>query len=100
MEYREKIDLIEFTETQDEIGNIIQTETSRTIYAKKNFVGVQEFYNAVAVGITPTAQLQIRALNYHNESEVDYNGVRYNVVRTKMVGNDIVLVLANKEGNN
>lgn len=99
MEYREKLNLISKVETQDSIGNIISTESSRMVYAKKNFIGVQEYYNAVSVGITPAIQLQIRALNYNNEGEVDYNNERYNVIRTKMVDGDIVLILAHKEGN-
>ena len=74
MNYTEEIQLIKTIEEKDKIGNILYKETETTIYAKNNVVGSKEFYNAVAVGITPTAELQIKKLNYNGEKIVKYNG--------------------------
>ncbi len=99
MEYTEILYLIKLTEVKDNIGNITFTEKETRVYAKKNKVGSKEFYNAVAVGITPTAELQIRSSNYHDEEEVKYNNVRYSIIRVVPVSKtDIVLVIGKKQG--
>ena len=99
MEYTEILYLITKTETKDSIGNITATETERKIYAKKNKVGSNEFYNAVAVGMKPTAELQIKTSNYNGEEEVKYNGIRYAVLRTlPKTEMDMVLVIGLKQG--
>lgn len=101
MEYIDELTLIKITTEQDSIGNVIQREESTQVLAKPNAVGSREFYNAMAVGIKPTAELQIRALNYSGEEEVEYKGVRYAVIRTIPKGKfDIVLVIGQKQGVN
>lgn len=99
MNYTEILYLINIEETQDEVGNIVNIETERMVYAKKNKVGSKEFYNAVAVGITPTAELQIRLSNYNDEKLVRYYDRRYSVIRTMPIDRtDIVLVIGEKQG--
>ena len=99
MQYTEILYLIKLTETKDNIGNITFTENETRVYAKKNKVGSKEFDIAVAVGITTTAELQIRTSNYHDEEEVKYNNVRYSIIRVVPVSKtDIVLVIGKKQG--
>lgn len=99
MQYTDILSLITKIETKDSIGNIVTTETSKQIYAKRNKVGSKEFYNAVAVGITPTAELQVRLSNYEGQEEVEYNNKRYSVIRVVPVNRtDIVLVIGEKQG--
>lgn len=99
MEYTEELTLIKLTPTKDTNYQIVNTETKTTVLARKNVVGSKEFYNAVAVGIEPTAELQIRALNYNDEEEVEYKGKRYSIIRTVPKGKlDIVLVIGLKQG--
>lgn len=101
MEYIEELTLIKLTPTKDSIGNVVNSETSRTIYAKKNVVGTKEFYNAMAVGIKPTAELQVRLSDYNNEEQAEYSGQRYSIIRTIPKGKfDVVLVLGIKQGVN
>lgn len=101
MEYTEELYLIKTTIEQDDIGNEIKKEVRRGIPAKPNVVGTREFYNAMAVGIRPNAELQIRALNYDGQEEVEYKGVRYSVIRTIPKGKlDMVLVIGQKTGVN
>jgi len=100
MEYTEELTLIKLTPTKDNIGNITFTETQSVVLARKNVVGSKEFYNALAVGITPTAELQIRLSNYNGEQEAIYNSKRYSVIRTIPKDKlDLVLVLGLKSGN-
>lgn len=99
MQYTEILFLVELKKKQDKIGNIDYEEILHKTYAKKNIVGSKEFYNAVAVGITPTAELQIKLSEYNNEKEVIYNNIRYCVVRTIPKGRfDLILVLSVKQG--
>ena len=101
MEYIGPLTLISKVESIDGIGNIVQTESLTEVYARKNVVGTKEFYNATAVGVTPTAELQIRAINYNGETEVIYKDIRYSVIRTIPKGKfDIVLVIGVKSGVN
>ena len=101
MQYTEILYLISKTESKDEIGNIIFSEQEKKVYAKKNKVGSKEFYNAAAVGIVPTAELQIKLSNYNGETEVKYNERRYSVIRTVPINRmDIILVIGIKQGAN
>lgn len=101
MQYTEILYLIKQEDYQDEIGNVIHNEKENKIYAKRNVVGSKEYYNAVAVGITPTAELQIKKTNYNNEEEAIYNDKRYSVIRTIPKGNnDLIIVLGIKTGVN
>lgn len=101
MLYTDLLILCKKEPSQDEIGNTTYTEKQTEVYAKKNVVGSKEFYNAMAVGIRPTAELQILLSNYNNESECIYEGQRYSIIRTLPKGRtELVLVLSVKTKNN
>ena len=103
MEYSEIIYLIDSVKGEDSIGNIISSsETSKKCYAKKQSVKTNEFYSAVEVGLTPSFEFVVKRLNYNGESEVEWNGERFQVIRTIDPKNkyDIVLVCARKIGIN
>lgn len=101
MKYTEIIYLINETLTEDDIGNSIPSSTTSTkCYAKKQSIRTNEFYNATMNGLTPSFEFVIKRLNYNGESEIEYNGTRYQVIRTIDPKNkfDIVLVCAKKIG--
>ena len=101
MEYSEIIYLIQETKTEDEIGNVITSSSvSNKCYAKKQSLRTNEFYSAVEVGLTPSVEFVIKRLNYNGEDEVEWNGNRYQVIRTVDPKNkfDIVLICARKIG--
>ncbi len=103
MEYSEIIYLISLVETEDGIGNIISSsETKNKCYAKKQSVRLNEFYNAVEAGFSPTCEFIIKKLNYHNEDQLEWNNERYQVIRTVDPKNkfDIVLVCSKRIGVN
>lgn len=99
MEYIQPLKLIQLTPITDTIGNITFNETTTNVFCRENVVGSREFYNATAVGITPTAELQLRKVEYSGQEVVEYNGKRYAVIRTLPKGKyDVVLVIGIKEG--
>lgn len=101
MNHTEILYLVNQVQHQDQIGNVYYTEELEKTYAKKEYIGSKEFYGAVAVGITPVVQLSVWRNNYSGQKEVEYEGIRMTVVRTFEVKHyEVVLVLANKEGNN
>ena len=101
MNFTEVITLISQVRTTDEIGNIINTETEKEVYARKSTLGTKEFYNAVAVGLTPTAEFIVRSCEYNGETECIYNGVRLTVIRALQKDRrNVVLVVGNKMEDN
>jgi len=101
MEYTDTLTLIKCELSQDEIGNVTATEESTDVLCRPNVVGTREFYNAMLVGIKPTAELQIRKCEYNGEEECEYNGVRLSIIRTIPKGKfDLVLVIGEKQGVN
>lgn len=101
MEYSEIIYLIRNIKGEDEIGNIINSSSvSNKCYAKKQSLRTNEFYSAVEVGLTPSVEFVIKRLNYNGEDEVEWNGERFQVIRTVDPKNkfDIVLICARKIG--
>lgn len=99
MEYTEIIYLVDKIDSFDEIGNNISQESTTKCYAKQKVVGSKEYYNAVSVGITPTAELQIKRLNYNNQEELIWNNKKYSVIRALPIGNmDMILVIGEKQG--
>lgn len=103
MEYSEIIYLISEVKTEDEIGNVIPSSfTSNKCYAKKQSIRTNEFYSAVEVGLTPSVEFVVKRLNYNGEEEIEWNGKRYQVIRTVDPKNkfDIVLICARKIGVN
>ena len=103
MEYSEIIYLISEIKGEDEIGNIISSSfTTKKCYAKKQSLRTNEFYSAVEVGLTPSIEFVVKRLNYNGEEEIEWNGKRYQVIRTVDPKNkfDIVLICARKIGVN
>lgn len=101
MDYKEVVYLISITTTKDSIGNIIETQTERKVYAKAVSIGSKEFYNATAVGLTPSVELQLRASEYNNEKLVKFNNKIYSIIRSTIKykkREDVVLVLSEKSG--
>ena len=103
MEYSEIIYLINLVKEADSIGNIVSTSESQVkCYAKKQSVKTNEFYSAVEVGLTPSAEFVIKRLNYDGQEELEWNNERFQVIRTIDPKNkfDILLVCARKIGIN
>lgn len=104
MQYSEIVYLVRQEEPRgDDIGNMESPfEYYEKIYAKKQSVRTNEFYNATMNGLTPSCEFVIKRLNYNNEDELIWNNERYQVIRTIDPKSkfDIVLVCTRKIGIN
>lgn len=76
------------------------SDTEKKIYAKKQSVKTNEFYNATMTGLSPSVEFVVKRLNYSGENMLRWNNEIYDVIRTIDPKNkfDIVLVCAKKIG--
>lgn len=93
--YNQIISLVAYEETVDAYGRTIRTETLRERFAAVRSVGQQEFYQAAASGLKPTIKFVLADYyDYDNEKELEYEGIRYNVLRTYRTGNALEITVA------
>lgn len=99
MDYTEIIYLVSETLEYDEVGNILPSSIQKNkVYAKKQSLRTNEFYNAIEVGLKPTCEFVVKKLNYNGETIIKWNNEYYSVIRTIDPKNkfDIVLVCEKK----
>ena len=95
------LNLIQKTYTEDALGQRIPTEeTLVEILVTVDSVGRREWADAGRNGYNPEMKLTTAAINYSNETEIMYDGVRYAIYRTHTPPNtdDIELYLHRKAG--
>lgn len=84
----------------DQRGDEVTTETTREVFARLSSIGQKEFYQGQAVGLKPELKFVLADyLDYQNESEVEYNGIRYRVLRTFRSGKELEIVVYREVNN-
>ena len=92
--WRNEVDLLTIKNDVDDIGDVVETVTRNTIFCNEKSISQSEFYQAHAQGLKPQIKLVIKVSDYNKEQVVEYEGVRYRVLRTfKSSSEDIELVL-------
>jgi len=93
-----EVDLIGVTETVNEYGDHVLTETRRTVLADDYSVGMTETYQAMAVGYKPEVKLVLTNwLDYCGEEFVEFvpfgrsEAVRLKILRTYRNGEALEL---------
>lgn len=82
MTYDNELVLIAQEFIEDEIGNQIPIETRKTVLCNVKSVGRNEFYSAATAGLRPSIVFVMHRYEYNGEQQVEFEGVRYNVIRT------------------
>ena len=82
MNWRDTVDLITKTQTVNDMGNVIDTKTARTVFCNKKSVRMNEFYQAHGHGMKAELMLEIRTHDYQDEDELTFAGRDYDIVRT------------------
>ncbi|MCI8374856.1 MAG: phage head-tail adapter protein [Lachnospiraceae bacterium] len=92
--------LIKETYAQDEIGQMIPSETGTEIYVEIGSVTRGEWAAASRDGLNPAIVLRTQRVNYSGERIVEIGGVRYGIYRTYAPpdSDDIELYLEEKAG--
>lgn len=87
--FDERIKLRAVTTTN--VGGFPQTYISETsIWADKKSVKRTEYYQAAAAGKKIDVVLAVNAIDFNDQTELEYNNAIYNIERTYQVKNDIV----------
>lgn len=74
--------LIHKTKVPDKAGDLIESSTERKVFAAKESIGQNEFYQAQAAGFKPEIKLKIRSAEYRGEGEVRLAKDIYQISRT------------------
>lgn len=85
MTYDRELKLIRQEYQEDEIGNQVPVETETVVLCGLKSVGRTEFYNAAATGLRPELVFVVHGYEYNGEQLVEFEGVRYQVIRTYQV---------------
>lgn len=80
--YNHELTLISYKVDKDEIGNDITIPIKRKILCKVADIGQYEFYNAKVSDLKPEIKFIIHEFEYEGEKEVEFEGERYEVLRT------------------
>lgn len=67
---------------RDDSGNYIPKETQTTVLCDLKSVTRSEFYSAAQAGLNPEQVFEINGFEYNGETEVEFLGERYSVIRT------------------
>ena len=96
---RRKISLISVEHDQDDIGQIVETETAVDVIATLRSVSLNEWTDAGQLGLSAQYQAVIWSFEYNGEEIVDIGDKRYKVYRTYDTGRHIELYLEEMVGH-
>lgn len=93
--YNEVIELVDIKADPvnvDEFGDPLSIETKKVVFCEVKSVGMSEFYQAQTVNYKPEIKFILADFYDYNEQPfVEYNGVRYKVLRTYRNNTEIEL---------
>lgn len=98
MRHNDVVFLLSKTVDYDDLGNAIETETERMVYANQMAVSMSEFYHAgkhvVAgqKGLRPEKQFEVYTFEYANETHLLHDKKKYKIIRTSTKGDKTRLV--------
>lgn len=81
MTFDDELKLIDFTTTENEMGDVISTETFTTILCDVESVTRSEHYAAAANGMVPEVVFIVNKYDYNGQRRVEHDGKRYEVIR-------------------
>lgn len=90
MLFRDVIELVTVTTTENDMGDPVETETPRQVFANKKSVRQAEFYQAAATGLKPELMFEVRSIDYAGETKLQYTGKQYGILRTFSKNDEIL----------
>lgn len=93
------VTLICVSYSNDELEQMVPTETSREVFCQQHSISQSEFFEAGRSGLNPQHKLTVFEADYQGETIAEMDGVRYSVYRTYQgKGDCIELYLERKAG--
>ena len=96
--FKDVVQLISQTFTEDDLGQRIPVDTKRYVYTSKRSISQNEFFNSANSGIKAEYVFIVRTIDYNNELLLDYNGRVLDVYRTYEKGEYTELYVRSKLG--
>lgn len=73
----------------------------REVFCSVKSIGMQEAYQAMATGLNPELKLVIpHDFEYQGESECEFHGIRYKIIRTYVTETDGIELTIQRVGGN
>ena len=91
--------LLATTITYDDLGVPSTTPTERKVFANEMSMGATAFYAAAQAGIHPAAVLQVRRVDYQDETSLRYLGKKLSVSRVQRTPDYVVLTCEEVTGD-
>ncbi|MCQ2549915.1 MAG: hypothetical protein MJ134_07730 [Lachnospiraceae bacterium] len=92
-------ELIRMSYKKDEQKNLIPIECAREVICDETSTQSKEWHQAKMGGLSPSFTLKTARINYEGEKILRYNGKKYSIYRTYVVGDDIELYCEEEAGN-
>lgn len=80
--------------TVDAEGNEIPTPIDKKVFCNARNIGLETWATVADLGIKPEAQIQVRTVDYNNQTIVLFEGREYDVSYTSTKGDFTILTLA------
>lgn len=90
MDRSKAIKLISKTYTEDTIGQLIPTETEKTVYCNLKSTSRQEWKAAGEMGLNPKYVITMFSPDYNGEQIAKIDNVKYAIYRTYQTTNDLI----------
>jgi SPP1 family predicted phage head-tail adaptor len=100
MMWRDVIDLVAETTSENELGDIITVPTKRQVFANKKSIRQSEFYQAQSTGLKPELMFEIRYMEYEGEKKIEYTNKLYSVIRTHTKNDEVIELVCEGVVNN
>src|SRR5690625_5381577 len=78
----DEITLIKTTQTTNDMGDVIDIQERTTVLCEVESITRNEFYHAAKIDMQPEIMFVINRYDYSGESEVEYEGKLYDVIRS------------------
>ncbi|MGJ9381529.1 phage head closure protein [Salipaludibacillus sp. CF4.18] len=81
MLWRDTVDFLTVTYMENDMGDSIEAETSRTVFANKKSIRQSEFYQAAMTDLRPELMFEVRSEDYEDETKLKFNNKDYDIIR-------------------
>lgn len=90
MLFRDVINLVSVTTTENELGDLITIPVKRQVFANKLSYRNKAFYQAQANGLKPQITFEVKEVDYEDEQELEFNSKNYRIIDVYPLKNENV----------
>lgn len=98
--WSDTIELITVVNDKNDVGDAIENEAPRKVYANRKSIRQSEFYQAMASGLKPEIMFEVMFFDYKDEKRLVYNGKKYSIIRTYITDSDKMELICEGLSNN